>query len=302
MNRKKTSKVTQERTKQINRLSVFDDPAQWLGESFTTAPWTDAQIAEYQKKIDSAFGAENAIRLAWSGDERYWDEFAVEWNSMGVATKFKKVPNLLLLDQPVAPGSDDYVRIQVPRWTLLERLHPSELEASWQVWDDADEYLGGKKQLRKKQPPSEYWHVLATLAEHEQPVITGAPFPCCERMWHGGKLMCFGKYRPPSEADLLKVRAMRTAMDKDGVAQRNDQPRSQKLRARAQALTQHYMNQAKRQRATAVKELIMSDPQSYFRDVIKDRGITLSAKEIDLAVLEGLNIAEDKRFESGDLV
>lgn len=301
MNRKKTSKINKELARQVDKLHPYDDVEQWLGESFTTAPWSDSEIADYQKKIDSAFGTANAIRLAWSGDSTYWDEFATEWTATGHAIKFKKAPNLLLLDQPIAPGSDDYVRIMVPRWLLLERLHPSELEASWQVWDDADEYLGGKKQLRKEKPPAEYWHVLATIAEHEPPIVSGAPFPCCERMWQASKLMCFGKYRPPSDADLLKIKAMRTAMDRDGVAQRPDQPRSQKLRARAQALTAHYMKQAARQKASAVKELIMSDPQGYMIDVIKNRGITLSAREIDAAILEGLNIAEDKRHESGDL-
>ena len=72
MNRKKKAKLEKKVEAYTATLSVFDDPLQWLNHD-AVCPWTPKQIEDYQKKLDSAFGAENAIVIAWSYDERYFD-------------------------------------------------------------------------------------------------------------------------------------------------------------------------------------------------------------------------------------
>lgn len=296
MNRKKVSKIKKAVEKAVNSLHPLDDPLSWLTDT-PPCPWQPKQIAEFQRKLDSAFGAENAYVLAWSLDKTFWDEFYVDWHVNGEPKgRPEKKPILLFKTVPV--NETDYIYISTPRWLILERLHPSQLAESWiesSYVDDPDS-MGGKKRIRTEHPPQAFYRIVRTIARHEQTVVQGQMRPCCKRMWDAQKSVCYGKYRPPSDDDVMFVRGMREMLDKEGIVQRNDAPRSPKLLQLASASTKYFMQQAAQQRKSAVQELILSNPNAYMGDVIKNYGITLNATELDRTLKEGFKRTEDKEI------
>ncbi len=300
-NRKRAAKLIQkvEQAKKLHFLQPLDDPLEWI-KGDVPCPWTSAQMKDYQKRLDSAFGAENAIILAWSYDRRYWDEFYEDWYATGLPKgALAKKPILLFKQVPVS--EKDWIYISTPRFLLLERLHGSELEESWEdsSWVQNGETIGGARRIRPEKPPKDFYQVLRTIAQHEQTVIIGEEPPCCRRMWHADKSICYGKYRPPSDADIAFVRRIRTRMDRDGVSQRNDAPRLKKVIENASSATKHFMRQAEMRRATAVKEMILGDPMGYMGSILKKYKLDdCTPREIDTTVREALEIAEEKRFET----
>lgn len=294
MNRKKKAKVATAKAKVINSLHPFNDPLEWL-KGDAVCPWTDKQIAEYQKKLDSAFGAENAFVLAWSYDRKYWDEiFMEDWDVHGEPIgRPQKIPMLLFKQHWV--NDKDYLFISTPRFLLLEILHGSQMEDSWEAgaYEDDGSFLGGRKRIRTKKPPLHFYRVARTIAHHEQGTAEGMR-PCCQRMWDAGKSICYGKYRPPADDDILFIRRMRENLDKWGIAQRNDAPRDPKVLALASASTKHFMDVARRRRRSAVQEMIMSDPKQFMGDIFKNYGITMNATEIDRTLKEGFKRQDEK--------
>ena len=307
MNRKKTSKVKQETLAQQNaaealdrqraaELHPYDDLVQWIGQRWETPPWSSDQIARFQDRLDSAFGAKDAIVLAWSGDTRYWDALFADWHPNGLPKGvLEKKPILLFAQYNI--NEDDYLYIIAPRWMLLEKLHPNEYAAGWEdaKWVEDNRVLGGKKQIRADNPPPAFYKVLKTIAEHETPYRTGDIPPCCERWRKELMRICYGKYRPPADEDLAYVRAIRENMDKAGVAQRSDAPRSAKVLQDAAASTQHHIRQAAMARTRQVSEMIALNPQAYLGEVIQKKGITLSQREIDECVQIGLERVDENR-------
>jgi len=292
MNRKKTSKIEKAIQKATATLAPMDDPLEWLGQRWEKAPWTEAQIAEFQTKIDSAFGGEGFV-LAWSGDDRYWDSFYEDWHSTGLPKgELRKKPILLWAEVPV--NEFDHLTIFPPRWLILEKLHPNEYAMGW---EDASwvEIQGQMRRIRAERPPEAMYKVLRTIAEHEQPFIIGDEKPCCKRLRTQLMRLCYGKYRPPSDEDLAFIRGIRENMDAQNVTQRNDAPRSEKVLQHANASTQHYIKSAAMARTREVSQMIASDPYPYLVDVIKNKGITLTTKEIDECVAIGLEQARERR-------
>lgn len=296
MNRKKASKEA-EKAKKITPINPFDDEAQWIGADFTKAPWTDEQVADYQKKLDSAFGAENAIVLAWSGDRTYWDEFYTDWFMNGLPKgKLEKKPILLFGQFDL--NETDYFYVYPPRWLLLERYHPAQYEASWEAsaWVEDARHLGGRKRIRAEKPsPAMYGH-LKTIAEHDDTISADHIPNCCATWFENHRRVCYGRYRPPSDIELAYVRAIRENMDAEGVAQRNDQAIGDKVLMKAAQTTQHYIRAAQLQQAAKTHDFLMQDPYALVSDVIKNKGITLTQREIDECVEIGIRQGQAERL------
>lgn len=299
-NRKKTSKIKQAVARATDALSPLDDPLNWI-EGHIPCPWSDKQIADYQKKLDTAFGVKNGIVLAWSYDRKYWDEIYMDsWDVYGEpTTRAQKTP--ILLFKQFSLNDKDRVYISAPRWMLLEVIHGSQLQESWEAekYEADDTFIGGKKRIRHSNPPEHSYQPLlaplGTLATHEHKIDPSASLaPCCERLWMADQSICYGKYRPPTSDDLIAVKRLRERMDADGLYQRNDAKRSDKLLSRAAESTKHFMDYAARKRKNAVQEMIMADPKGFMGDVFKNYGITLSAPEIDRALQEGFKAQNDK--------
>lgn len=294
MNRKKKSK--EEAKAPIHHVHPYDDEMEWIGADFSKAPWTPEEIADFQRRLDSAFGAENAIVLAWSGDKRYWDGFYTDWFSNGLPKgKLEKKPILLFGQYDV--NETDYMFVYPPRWLLLERQHPAQYEDSWESssWVLDERMIGGKKRIRAEKPPAAFYTHLRTIAEHDDTLLSTDIPHCCE-LWMAVQKICYGRYRPPSEKDLEFVRQIRENMDREGVSQRNDQVTGEKLLMSASLATKHYMQRAAQQRATELKDFLMQDPYALVADVIKNKGITLSAKEIAECVEIGIDQAQTERL------
>lgn len=311
MNRKKQSKVTKQNvinemakeTLEADRKKVsvhpFNDEVSWVGRRWKTPPWTDAQIADYQKKINSAFGAEDAFILAWSGDERYWDRFYEEWYTLGYLElpKGELKPKPILLWGQFNLNAEDYLYIFPPRWLILEKLHPSEYANGWEEASWVDTGLGTKRRVRSETPPPAMYSILQTIAHHEMPTITGDKPPCCRRwLERDSPRICYGEYRPPSDKELAMLRNMREEMDRDGVAQRNDEARSEKVLRKAAASTQHYIKSAAMAQTLSVNQMIAENPQLYLGDMIERAGLT-SAREIDGWVAKGLERATQNKAQ-----
>lgn len=293
MNRKKTNKLI--KSGAINTLCPYDDPIAWLRDT-PPCPWTDKQMRDYQDKLNSAFGAPDAFILAWSLDKQYWDEFYVDWYANGKPKgKPEKKPILLFRSVPVS--DTDYVYVSTPRFLLLEALHGSQLEASWEEssWVDDPSSLGGRKRIRTEKVPEKFYRVKRTIAQHEKSIARGLEPPCCERMWNANKGICYGKYRPPSEEDIAYVRGVRESLDEQGIFQRNDEPASAKVLQLASTATKYYMQQAAYQRRTGVQEMIMADPQQYLGDIIKNYGITMNATEMERTLKEGFKRSNESK-------
>lgn len=294
MNRKKAAKQKKKVDAAIASLSPYDDVVCWTRGDLP-CPWTQEQIDDYQKKIDSAFGAEKALVLAWSMDRTYWDEMYLDdWHVFGEPKgKIQKIPNLLFKQIPI--DDRDYLFISAPRWMILEKLHASQLEDSWEDsgWVEDAQMLGGRKRIRTKKPPEFFYQPLlpplGTIALHTRSAVGQKP-SCCERAWQADKSVCYGRYKPPGEEELREIRLIRQRMDKDGVAQRNDAPRSLKMLERARLNHQFFIKEAERRQGQAVRDLIMRNPEGYMGDVMKNYGA--SAKQIETALKEAFKQEE----------
>jgi len=296
MNRKKRSKLVKEGARKVTTEHPFDDIREWLGADFITPPLDAKWQAEFQKKIDSAFGAENALILAWSGDPKYWDEFYTDWFANGVPKpkSLEKKPILLLGKYNVNPV--DYIYVFAPRWIIVEREDRSQYEAGWEAssWVSDAKIIGGRKRIRNVDIPRSMYKWLRTIARHDDTILSSDMPRCCHHMIMNLNRVCYGKYRPPADEDLAFIRKIRENMDKAGVSQRNDTERSAKILQDATQSTKFYIEQTARQERTAVKEFMMADPTAYMGDFIKNRGITLSAREIEAAMLEGFEQVENE--------
>lgn len=272
-------------------IHPFDDPENWAKGDFTAPPWSQEQIRSFQRRIDSAFGAENAIVLVWSGDRSYGDVFLEDG-------KLVRKPVLLFGEYPV--GSD-YLYIVPPRWCLMEVHHGSQLtdweESSWLYDED-----GGKTRIRPETPPKFYYVHLknGVLASHEQPTASGVP-PCCERMWRNGRRICYGKYREPDDRDIAMVGEIRKAMDEAGVAQRPDTERDARTVQAANLATKHFMQRAAYNRAVAAKNMILTNPSAFLGDILEKRGSTMSELQVERIVKQALEDDLDERFSKENL-
>lgn len=291
--------LERDQQKVLSKVHPYDNFEEWIGQRWEKAPWTEAEILDFQRKINSAFGAENALILAWSGDERYWDQFYEDWHPNGLPKgKLKAKPILLWADIQVNEY-DNFV-IFPPRFMILERLDRSEYAASWEE-SSFMEVEGVKRRIRAETPPPSMYKVLKVIAEHDETYIVGEKPHCCKVWLHEAQKICYGRYRPPAEKDLAYIRGIRENMDKLGVSQRADAPREEKVLMHAAQSTQHYMKSAAVARTRAVSEMIGSDPYPYLVDVIKNKGITLTQREIDECVQIGLEQAREQRLKEANI-
>lgn len=300
MNRKAQAKhdrktVEQEKAREMleadrrkaNPVHPYDDIENWLRGDFQTPPWSPAEIKACQDRLDSAFGAENAIVLAWSGDRRYGDVFLNEEGEE------ERKPPLLFAEIPV--NDKDYIYVSAPRWLLLEVIHGSQLEDSWEEASFVKNEHGIKMRIRPERPPQYMYQHLKIIAEHEIPALISELPPCCARMLSQNKI-CYGKYRVPSDQDIAFVRSIRENMDRAGVAQRNDQARSQKVLNDGAASTRHFIQRAEQQQAMRVKEIMLANTDKFMADIIEKTGCTKTYKEIQNIVEGALEQQDEARF------
>lgn len=296
MNRKKISKMKREVAKDVDSLSPYDDILCWLKDRIP-CPWTQAQIDAFQSRLDSAFGAKDAIVLAWSGDKKYWDEFYTDSHINGLPKGvLEKTPMLLFKKIPVSEA--DYIYVSAPRWLLLETIHPSQLEASWEADSFVDDptSVTGKKRIRAERPPKAFYQIFKTIAVHEKAPAPGEWRPCCKRAWNADGSICYGKYRPPSDEDVESVGRMRARQLADGVTQRNDEPREARLLQKATAATNFFIKESERRQRQAVREMIMGDPHQFLGDVIKNYGITMNATQLDRTLKQAFKQSEQENL------
>ncbi len=294
MNRKRESKLKTELAKAVKRLAPYDDPCEWLKGDFQTPPLPPKEIADFQAKINSAFGAENALVLAWSGDRKYGDAFYTDWHINGLPKgKLERKPVLLFAEEKV--NEHDYVYVSCPRWLILEVHHGSELEASWEAssWVEDDSFTGGRKRIRAEKPPQYFYTHLRILAEHDKTLLVNDMPRCCQRMFSQNRI-CYGRYRLPSDVDVAYVRRIRENMDKAGVAQRNDEKRSEKVLNAAADSTNYFIKRAQQQKALAVQEIMLENYEVFFDDILKDNKLT--PHEIRSALKEGFDKQNQERF------
>ncbi len=278
----------------------FDNIDNWYKGGFEKAPWSKDQIASFQKRIDSAFGAERAIVLVWSGDRSYGEEMFMDWYFNGLPKgRPEKKPVLLFGEYPVNDGND-WLYVYPPRWCLMEAHHGSQLEASWEdsSWVADETFAGGRKRIRPEKPPEFYYVHLnrGVLAYHEQPIATGDVPPCCRRAWDADRRICYGSYREPGDEDIAMIRAIRENMDKFGVAQRNDAPRDAKTVMAANLATKHFVEKAQHRRFTAAKELILGNVSAFCGDILAKKGSAMSNIEVERIVKGALERQEEERF------
>lgn len=297
MNRKRESKLKAKVAAEIAALSPFDDPSNWAIGDFANSPWTQEQMDDFQKQLDSAFGGEKAIALVWSGDRKYGDEFYTDWHYNGLPKgRLERKPVLLFGEFKVS--ETDYTYVSCPRFLLMEVHHGSELESSWEEssWVADQRMFGGKKRIRGERPPEFFYTHLRVMSTHEQSTVFNGVPPCCERMWRLNKRICYGKYREPNETDIAYVRNIRQRMDAEGIVQRNDAPRSKKLLEKAGLATKHFMRQAEIARAKSTKEFMLANADTFFGDIVTRRGATMSPAELEKTVREALDADEEQRF------
>lgn len=293
MNRKKESKIKKQIQVEVQALSRWDDPDAWLQGGFEKAPWSQDKIDTFQKDIDSAFGGENAIVLVWSADRRYGDTFLNEKDEL--ETK----PPLMFGEFRV--NATDYCYLTCPRWLLMEVIHGSQLEASWEASSFAYDDNGTLQRIRPEKPPKYFYSHLRILADHEHLNSDGVP-TCCERLWQNGKRICYGKYREPNQNDIAYVRKIRERMDRDGVAQRNDTARDANVLLNAQLGAKHFMQQTAQRKSHALKEFMMANSGSFFQGILDKLGSTMTPRERDEIVLNALNEQDDKMFSERTII
>lgn len=293
-NRKKESKDAKKALEVSRRQHPYDDMDTWLMNDALQAPWTKEKIADFQRKINSAFGAEDALILAWSGDRTYWDEFYIDWHPTGLPKGApEKKPSVLFGCYYV--NNYDYVYVSVPRWVIYERQHISQLEESWESSAWVLDKDGQRRRIRSEKPPKNFYSLFAILAEHDKSILIGGTPPCCEGMWETHQRICYGRYREPSEVDLRSIREIRERMDADGMVQRSDADRTQKLLTRGNMMTQMYIKQCEEQQSRGNEERIMNNIIPYFGRFLEARGSTLSAKEVEQAIHEGVKQSQAER-------
>ncbi len=277
--------------------SPYDLLENWLQGDFKQAPWPKEKIAEFQKRLDSAFGAENAFLLVWSGDRTYGDKFFTDWDIHG-NPKGELEAKPLLLFKEISVGPTSYIYVSAPRWMIVEVHHGSQLEAGWDEssWVTDPDMTTGRKRIRDFQPPEFFYAYFRTIAEHEEFTIQGVPF-CCAHRWNKSKSVCYGKYREPNDTDIAAVRQIRINQDKSGVVQRNDEARCAKILKDGNAMTGHFVKAAQRQKMTSVKDMMLEFPQNFFGDILEKRGVTMTPRELESIVREGLESEEDEKFD-----
>tara|TARA_R110000868_G_scaffold237611_1_gene492241 strand:- start:278 stop:1120 length:843 start_codon:yes stop_codon:yes gene_type:complete len=279
MNRKKKAKVDKKIAEVVSKIHIFDDPETWLRTDWQkTPPWSDEKIAEFQKKLDSAFEVENGIVLVWSGDRRYGDAF---YNEKGELER--KLP--LMFAEHQIEGTNDYVYIGCPRWLLMEVLHGSQLETSWEAASMPTETNGKITRIRPEKPPEFYYHHFKVIADHNG--------FCCERM-NAENRVCYGKYREPNQRDIDLVGQTRENMNKAGVFQRNDTERGAKILQDGTAQTKHYIRRAQQQKAIHIQKVMLENYEVFFDDILKDNKLT--PREIRAALQEGFDKQNNERF------
>lgn len=295
MNRKKTSKVAKQiAQKQIHFNSPYDDINNWLQGDFQKSPWSTEEMRAFQDKLDSAFGAKNAIVLVWSGDRSYGDAFYTDWHPNGLPKGgLERKPVLLFAEEKI--NEHDYLYISCPRFLLMEVHHGSELEASWEAsaWVECSDSEGGSKRIRAEKPPTYFYQHLRILAEHAQTQLIGEMPSCCVRRFQQNRI-CYGKYRVPNESDIAYVGRMRANMDKAGVAQRNDEVRSSKVIQDAAASTNYFIKRAQEQKALTIQEIMLENYEVFFDDILQDN--KLSPGEIRGALKEAFDKQNQERF------
>lgn len=282
----------------VRQPSRYDDIEKWVEGGFESPPWSVEAIASFQKRIDSAFGGENCIVLAWSGDRSYGDQFYTDWHVTGMPKgKPERKPVLLFGEFPIS--ETDYVYVVPPRWLLMEVHHGSQLEASWEssAWVSDPTMLTGRKRIRTAKPPEFYYVPWRTIARHEGGANDWSlKNPCCSRLWYGKKKICYGSYRDPDGSDIAFVGATQANMSKAGVAQRNDTQRDANVVLQGGLATRHFMKRAEQQRAVAAKEFMLANVPLLCGDILKSRGSTMSVGEMERIVAEGLDEQENERF------
>jgi hypothetical protein len=298
MNRKAKSKLVKkvEQAKMLHFANPYDDPLNWLRGDFEKPPWPVEKIAEYQKKLDSAFGGENAIILAWSGDRKYGDAFYTDWYPNGLPKgKLERKPPLLFAEQKVS--ETDYFYVSCPRWLLLEVLHVSQYEAGWETasWVDAPEMIGGRKRIRAEKPPLNMYKHILIIAEHDQTQMSHEVPQCCVKMLNQ-KRICYGRYKEPSEVEISHIRGVRQDQDHRGVVQRNDAATSKKLIEESSLATKHFIKRAQEQQALGVQDMMLANSKAFFGDLLEKTGSTKSFKELEAIVREGFEKQNEERF------
>lgn len=297
-NRKKTSKIIKavEKAKDLYFQHPYDDPNEWVKGDFQRPPWPAEKIAEYQKKLDSAFGAENAIILAWSGDRKYGDALYTDWYPNGLPKgKLEHKPPLLFAEHKI--NEHDYFYVSCPRWLLLQVLHVSQYEEGWEAasWVDDPSMIGGRKRIRPEKPPVNMYKHLLIIAEHDQTQLSHEIPNCCVKMLNQ-KRICYGRYKEPSDVELSHVRGERQRQDKMGISQRNDAPTSQKLIEQASLATKYFIKRAQEQQALGVKDMMLANSEAFFGDLLKRTGSTKSFKELEAIAKSALEAQEQQRF------
>lgn len=298
MNRKakaKKDKAERNATASV-QLHPFNNLEDWIGADFSNPPETKEWQVAFQKRIDDTFGVERGIVLAWSGDKRYWDGFYTDWfvNGLPKEASFEKRPILLWKSVPI--NDLDYFDIFPPRWLLLERHSAVQYADSWESasWVSDAKMVGGKKRVRPSSPPPEMFIWWKTIAEHEPSQLIGEPPPCCVRHAEA-KSICFGTYRPPSEEDLIAVAGLRD-FNKENNAQRPDEPLNANSLNRASRSTEFYYAQAALQKRKVMHDFMSACPEIFLNSSLKDRGMELSAREMDQLVAEAcdMDVTENK--------
>lgn len=297
-NRKNTSKIAKkiETAKQSHRFHPFDDPLNWLKADYQKSPWDATQTAAYQKKLDSAFGAEGAIILAWSGDRQYGDAFYTDWYPNGLPKgKLEHKPPLLFAEHKVS--ETDYVYIGVPRFLLLEVLHVSQYTEGWDTasWVNDPSMIGGRKRIRPETPPKNMYKHLLIVAEHDQTMMSHEVPQCCVKMLNQ-KRICYGRYKEPSEVEISHIRHTRLSQDYRGIAQRNDAPTSKKLIEESSLAAKHFIKRSQEQQALGVKDMMLGNSEAFFGDLPKRIGSTKSYKELESIVKDALEQQNQERF------
>ncbi len=285
MNRKKTSKLKKLIETQVSKLSPFDNPENWLTDNFEKSPWSKEQTANFQKRLDSAFEAENAIVLAWSGDRNYGDAF---YNEKG---ELERKPVLLFAEEKI--NDRDYLYISCPRFVLLEVHHGSQLEDGWDEASFVTNEYGKPIRIRPEKPPQFFYKHFKVIATHDTPSLIGDEPLCCQRMMVQNKI-CYGRYREPSDADIAFVGETRKRLNKMGIFQRNDTERSAKLLETAALSTKHFIKRAQEQKALRVQEAMLNNYEVFFDDILEKN--PMSPREVRAALKEAFDQQNTERF------
>lgn len=282
--------------KAVKGFHPYDDPENWLRADFQKPPWTPEQMAEYQKKLDSAFGAESALKLVWSGDRSYGDAFYTDWYANGLPKgQLERKPLLLFAEHKI--NEHDYLYISVPRFLIVETLHVSQYEAGWEEasWVQAPEMLGGRKRIRPEKPPVNMYKHLLIIAEHDETQLSHEIPHCCVKMLNQ-KRICYGRYKEPSEIEIAHVRRIREEQDRRGIFQRNDTERSKKVIEESSLAAKHFIRRTQEQQALGVKDMMLGNIEGFFGDLPKRIGSTKSYKELEGIVKSALEQQEQERF------